>query len=277
VIKSRERFELDNDPASRGMSRHWTHNRDLLMRWRPKNIFPDGTYRLRVRSWDLDAGGNLVNDRILKTCNTTRDNYIVLTIDNRFVTSGPTCPNGHRCGAGTVHRCTAQPDTDFMEVKILHADGSETTVGACGNVPITGGDKLQIDFLAHDPDGHLSKYTLRATYGENLMVDLLSPGILGHPDSALIPSPLAAPVPPASQVGPYYGHSDAALSALDQSATAPRWDGGAIRLVTPAELVFPMTCCYQLELRAHKRTIVNCDESLWGHTNYSEYGFMIVV
>ena len=40
---------------------------------------------------------------------------------------------------------------------------------------------------------------------------------------------------------------------------------------------FPYTCCYQLELRAHKRTIVNCDQSLWGHVNLSEYSFTIVV
>ena len=44
-----------------------------------------------------------------------------------------------------------------------------------------------------------------------------------------------------------------------------------------AKAVFEESCCYQLELRAHKRTIVNCDESLWGHVNYSEYSFMIVV
>ena len=277
VVMSRERFEQENDPASWGISRFWTHHRDLLMVWRPKNVFSDGTYRLRVKSWNLDAKGNLVNERELPLCNKTEDNHITLTIDNRFLTSGPTCPNGHVCGAGTVHYCTAEPDTDFIDVKILHSDGTDTAVGACEKISIKHDDKIQIDFMAHDPDGHLSMYTLRATYGENLAINLLSPSILNHLQTTFTPSAAVAPVPPASQVGPYYGHPNATLSALDQGATRPKWYGGAIRLIALASLVFPTTCCYQLELRAHKRTIVNCDESLWGHTNYSEYSFMIIV
>ena len=86
-----------------------------------------------------------------------------------------------------------------------------------------------------------------------------------------------APVPAAAQVGPYYGHPNPALSALSQGAVSPSWQGGAIRLLVPARLAFPETCCYQLELRAHKRTIVSGDDSLWGHINYSEYSFMVVV
>lgn len=35
-------------------------------------------------------------------------------------------------------------------------------------------------------------------------------------------------------------------------------------------------CRYQLELRAHKRTIVDCGGGLWGHTNYSEYSLTVL-
>jgi hypothetical protein len=278
VIESREHFEASNDPASWGITRFWTSNRYMLMRWITTNIFDDKTYKLRVRSWNLDAGGNLINPRVLPLCNTANDNGIILTIDNRFVTSGPTCPNGHVCGSGTVHTCTAQPDTDFIAVKIIHADSTETNVGACGNVPINDTDLLQIDFMAHDPDGHLSYYTLVATYGENLVRNLLAPSILSHPASSLAPLPVAAPVPPASQVGPNYGDLNPSRSARHQGAVAPVWHGGALRLRVPAKLAFPLTCCYQLELRAYKRTIVNCEENLLvGHRNLSEYSFMIVV
>lgn len=276
VIESREHFEANNEPASWGLTRFWTSHRDLLMRWLTPNLFSDDTYHLRVRSWDV-AAGNLVNPRILPLCNTTDDNGMVLAIDNQVATSGPTCPNGHPCGSGTVHKCTAEPDTDFLDVRILHNDGTHTNVGACGNVPIQDSDLLQIDFIAHDPDGHLSYYTLRATYGDSLVNNLLSTSLLSHPASSLAASPVAAPVAPAAQVGPYYGHGNAALSALDQGASSPTWHGGAMRLVVPAKLVFPESCCYQLELRAHKRTIVSCNDSLWNHINYSEYSFMIQV
>ena len=41
------------------------------------------------------------------------------------------------------------------------------------------------------------------------------------------------PVPPAAQVGPRYGHANPAISALDQSAVAPTWNGGTITLTIP--------------------------------------------
>lgn len=277
VIESREHFEANHAPASWGMSRFWASNRNKLMRWITTNIFDDKTYKLHVKSWNLDAGGKLINPKILPLCNTTEDNRIVLTIDNQFTTSGPTCPNGHLCGSGTVHACTAQPDTDIIEVKIIHADNTETFVGACGNVSINDTDKLQVDFMAHDPDGHLSYYSLHATYGENKVRNLLHPSFLNQPGCGLT-ALTGALVPPASQVGPYYGHSNTDLSALDQGAVSPIWHGGALRLLIPAKLAFPRTCCYQLELRAYKRTIVNCVENLLiGHRNLSEYSFMIVV
>jgi hypothetical protein len=184
------------------------------------------------------------------------------------VAVGPTDTQGHPCGAGTVHTCTTEPDSGFIDVRILHAGGGVSVVGACGKTVIKPGDRLQVDFMAHDPDGHLAKYTLRATYGVNLANNLL--GYLGQPGVSLTPLP-GGPVPAAAQVGPTYAQ------ALGQGATSPTWNGGSMRLIMPAEKAFPTTCCYQLELRGHKRTIVSCSDSLWGHTNYSEYSFMVEV
>jgi hypothetical protein len=267
VVESRQHFEANNEPASWGITRlWWSQTLDLLMRWLTKGIFADGRYRLRVKSWDL-AGTNLVNPSILPLCDTKDDNGIVLTLDNRVETAGPTDLHGHDCGSGTVHTCTSEPDTEIISVKIIHADATETDVAVCGNVPIKSTDKLQIDFVAHDPDGHLAFYTLRAHYGESLVNNLLALG------GTLSPSPLApAWAPAAAQVGPSYG-----IARSAQGAIAPIWHGGAIRLtINNATLAFPETCCYQLRLRAFKRTIANCNDN-YPHRNRTEVSFMIEV
>lgn len=267
VVESRQHFEANNDPSSWGISRSWwSQTLDLLIFWRTAGIFADGRYRLRVKSWKL-AGIKLVNWQILPLCATTDDNGIVLTIDNRVVTAGPTDLHGHVCGSGTVHTCTGEPDTDIISVKIIHADATETDVAACGNVPVNNTDKLQIDFVAHDPDGHLAYYTLHAHYKVSLAPNLLT---LGGTLSPISPSPVVW-APPAAQVGPRYGQ------ARIQGAVAPVWHGGALRLtIDDATRAFPETCCYQLRLRAFKRTIANCNHS-YPHRNDTEYSFMIVV
>ena len=265
VIKSREYFETTNAPATWGMTRFWMSNLDMLMVWLTENNFADGTYYLRVKGWDLVAG-NLINPRVLPLCNTNNDNGLVLTIDNRLV--GPASGHGdpldpnHRCGTGTVHTCTLEPDTDFTAVKIL-TDGMETPVGACTNVIAKNGGTLEIDFMVYDPDGHLAYYTLIATYGENLMVDLLAVGTLSV--GAAVP-----PVPAALQIGPNYG------AARVQGAIPPVWKGGMLHLSIPIALAFPESCCYQLELRAYKRTIVSCYGG-FGHDNLSEFTFGVTV
>jgi hypothetical protein len=271
VFESRQHYESTHDPGTWGATRFWmAHNYFGLMNWRTNSPFINGEYRLRIKGWQL-VGGHLANPQILPVCSIQTPAELVLRIDNRLVgaASGhpPSTPD-HPCGSGTVHTCTLEPDTDFLAVRIVHADPSQepTPVGACGEAPLTSGDVLQVDFFAHDPEGHLAKYTLQATYGENLVVNLL-----GLPGVTLTPLG-GAPVPPAAQVGPTY------FAARDhQGALPPVWHGGAIRLEVSAHLAFPETCCYQLELRAHKRTIVGCDHSLWNHTNYSEFSFMVAV
>ena len=82
----------------------------------------------------------------------------------------------------------------------------------------------------------------------------------------------APPVPAAAQVGPDY----ATARSLPQNAAAPTWTGGAIRLTISAAVAFPESCCYQLELRAYKRTIVNCQANN-AHRNLSERRFQVTV
>lgn len=273
VVRSREHYEANNNPLSWGISRFWVANRDLLMEWLTENNFSDGTYYLRVRGWDLVAG-NLANPRILDLCGTEDDNFLVLTIDNRLeVDPGhvPAATPTHPCGSGTVHTCTLEPDTDFLAVKIIRG-ASEINIAACGNEKIQQGDILRIDFIADDQHEHLAYYSLSAIYAENLAVDLLNLG------GTLTPLG-GAPVPAALQVGPNYGTAvyGAGSTALSQGAASPVWRGGAIRLEVPAASAFPETCCYQLELIAHKRTIVGCGYSLWGHANKSTYALGITV
>jgi hypothetical protein len=269
VFETLDHYELDNPPANWGTQRIWVgFSRDQLMNWPTENNFADGTYRLRAKGWNLVAG-HLANGHTLQNCGDHGDSNIVLTIDNRFVGGGPNDAHGNPCGAGTVHTCTVEPDTGFQSVTILHDDGTQSPVIACKSATVKDTDWLQIDFWAHDPDGHLAYYTLDATYGVNLSNDLLS---LGGTLSPL----LGGAVPPAAQVGPNYGAANPAISALGQGAVSPIWRGGALRLHVKAKDAFPESCCYQLELRAHKRTIVSCDYSLWGHANLSEYSVMII-
>jgi hypothetical protein len=164
-----------------------------------------------------------------------------------------------------------EPDTDFLAVKLIRG-GTEINIASCGNERVQPGDILRVDFIADDPHNHLAYYTLNAIYAENLAVDLLALG------GTLTPLG-GASVPAAAQVGPNYGTPvyGPGTTALSQGAASPVWRGGAIRLEVPAEDAFPQTCCYQLELIAHKRTIVSCDYSLWGHANKSTYALGITV
>jgi len=260
VVESHQHFEANNDPGSWGFTRFWTSHRNRLIVWSTENNFGDGTYHLRVKSWELGAANNLIKPHLLPLCNTTDDNGIVLTIDNRIVGAGsghPTTPD-HPCGAGTVHLCTTEPDTDFIDVRI-----NGKSVKVCDIIEAKAGGTLEIDFMAHDPEGHLSFYTLIATYGENQYKNLL-----GLSSASLASIPAGNP-----KVGPTYGHARQPL----QGAVAPTWNGGNFRLtVSDLHQAFPITCAYQLELRAYKRTIVNCNDHL-PHRNRSEFSLTVKV
>jgi hypothetical protein len=271
VFETLEHYEATHLPPDWGSNRIWLgSSRDVLMRWMTEDNFSDGTYYLRLRGWNIDNAGKLINGRVLKVCDHTFENFLVLRIDNRVVINGLAQhkdSHNNPCGKDTVHLCTNEPDTAVVAVTIVHQDGARTAVSACGNEKVTSTDKLQVDFIAYDPNGHLSDYSLIVTYDVNLSRDLLNlPGKVLAPAAATVDG-----VNPASQVGPNY------TLAKTQGAVSPSWTGGVMTLTVDAtgpNGAFPETCCYQLELRANKRTIFNC---FAGHANLSEYSFGIVI
>jgi hypothetical protein len=253
VIESREHFEDHGGLAGWGASRFWLTHRDVVFVL-DSSKFQDGTYRFHVIGWHDDGGGSLsqVGEGPLPLCAMDTPNELVLTFDNRL-DPDPAHPTSatHPCGHGTIHFCVTEPDTDFISVKI----GGEE-VGPCDVVNRVLNETLEVEFLAHDPSGHLAYYELLATYGENLAVNLLE-----QPSSTLETVPPAAP---GVQVGPTYGE------ALGQGAIAPYWHGGRYLLTVSVGEAFPEPCCYQLELRAYKRTVVGCDDE-YDYWNLSQY------
>jgi hypothetical protein len=239
VVESREHFEANHDPAHWGLTRFWVANRDLLMQWLTENNFADGTYYLRLVGYTF-AGGQLGNPQILPLCDTEQNNGLILTLDN--ITS------------------PLEPADDIVDVRI-----NGISAGPCSNVDATKGGTLDVDFVAYDVDQHLAYYTLIATYGKNLAVNLLT-----APGATLKPVALGA-IPAADFVGPDYG------TARLQGAGAPNWRAGGLRLNIPdLRNAFPETCCYQLELRVYKRTVVNCDHN-YTPNKLSYYSFTVVV
>jgi hypothetical protein len=111
---------------------------------------------------------------------------------------------------------------------------------------------VEIDFLAHDPDGHLGQYMLSSNWGLSDSRELL-----GRPGVSVTPLGTAPTGWALGQASGNYG------TALTQGAVAPSWTGGRYRLTMPVTEAFPEPCCYQLELRAWKRTIIG---SKSGHT-----------
>jgi hypothetical protein len=283
VIESREHFEATHDPGNWGPGhmRLWaTDNYFLFAPWYSQNAFADATYTLQLIGWDAAGPDGVTNRRVVLQCDPadashpgTVPNQVVLRTDNRYVASGTSTTSSPTqiCGVGTVHTCTQEPNTGFSAVTIVHLDGRPpTAVTACGNVPINDTDLLQIDFVAQDPDGHLGSFTLGATYDYNLVRYLIDPGLSGGDLLHTVPGATLTPAGAGLTIGPTQ-YSEALAQGV---AASPLWHGGAFRLTINARQVFPETCCYQLELRAYKRTVVSCAGL---HENLSEYNFMIVV
>jgi hypothetical protein len=263
VFESRQHYEANN---SIGIG--WDAiNYNVMMVWLTQNNFSDGTYYLRLKGWTRAGyAGDLSDKRILPFCETAKDNYVVITIDNRVEGAGSGHPIDHPCGLGTVHVCTTEPDCNVIAVRI---DG--TPVAACGKTEASGDQTVEIDLMVNDPDGHLAYYTLSSNYSLNLTIPII---YLGGHIGTLSPGPgpnfNTSWVGPAAQVGPDYG------LALAQGATAPKWPGGTVTLSAKVKDIFPETCCYQLQLWAYKRTIVNCYYGFDGHANVSELSFTII-
>ncbi|MBZ0298445.1 MAG: carboxypeptidase-like regulatory domain-containing protein, partial [Anaerolineae bacterium] len=164
VVMSRERFEATGGLAGWNVTRFWLANRDLVVPI-DSTKFPDGTYRFRVIGWQDGGSGTLINRQVLPVCGTEIDNDLVLTFDNRVVTAIGH-PASHNCGG--VHTCTLEPDTHIEAVRI-----NGVLVEPCETIDASSG-LVEIDFLASDPDRHLAVYSLIATYGLNLSVNLLN-------------------------------------------------------------------------------------------------------
>jgi hypothetical protein len=239
VVESREHFEANHDPLSWGTTRFWVTNRDLLFNWLTATTFADDTYYLRLVGY-TEAGGVLGAPQILPLCDTEQNNGVAITIDNST--------------------SALEPAADIVDVRINGA-----SAGPCSNINASDGGTLEIDFVAYDVDSHLAFYSLIATYGKNLAVNLLS-----APGATLTPVALGA-IPAADFVGPNYG------AARIQGAASPSWRAGGLRLTIPdLGNAFPETCCYQIELRVYKRTIVSCDHN-YTPNKLSFYSLTVVV
>jgi hypothetical protein len=266
VYETRQHYDATHLPADWiwiGASRDW------LINWLTENHFSDGTYFLRVRGWNYDPGtSTLTNGHILKLCGDDIENYVVVTVDNRLVTAGPDDAHGKPCTA--VHACTDEPETAIVEIRIKHSDNSHTTLIGCGNANVAPDDKLEIDFVAHDHNGHLARLMLDTHYDVNLTKNLLT-----LPGAVLTPAVSGwEGVPPADIAVRNY------LAAVGAGATRPIWKGGVFTLsvdATGPNGAFPYTCCYLLRLEADKRTIVNCSYANNGHANVSETSFTILI
>ena len=63
-----------------------------------------------------------------------------------------------------------------------------------------------------------------------------------------------------------------------ESAVRPIWNGGNITLhIDDASKVFPITCCYLIELTVWKRNIVNCVVDSLTYYNQVHYSFTVTV
>jgi hypothetical protein len=267
VYETRQHYEATHPGTS---PFHWMDNRDLLGIWStgPSGTtltWADGTYRIRIKGYN-DAGGGHLTAVDLPPCD-PRDprNELTLTIDNRLV-GAAFHPATHPCGSPNyVHICTREPDTDILAVRIIRPGGTELIV-PCGLYEYGLNDRLEIDFYVYDPDGHLGGWTLDATFGLSEISHLTGAG-------TLLALPGVPGIPAAPQLVSNYRD---ALSAVPTPATPPTWRGGAYRLtltVAETHANFPKPCCYQLELRASKRTVVACSSTT--HDNLTEYSFML--
>ena len=130
---------------------------------------PDGVYKLRVQGYNLVAG-SLVPVTI-PSCggpdpSLNPPSEVIIAVDNRLDPDPlhATYPP-HPCGPDTVHGCITEPDTDFLQVTIVHG-ALRTPVLACGQTrwpTPTRRDSASTRTIQRD----LQSYTIWAYYGEN--------------------------------------------------------------------------------------------------------------
>lgn len=245
VVESRKHYEdrsplrWEDDPITGDpQNAYWLITNYSLLLPLDTTKFIDGTYRFRIVGWQ-ESGGGLINRRVLQVCGSEEENEFVLTFDNRVTTADAGHDPAHNCGEG-VHLCTEEPDTHILAVRI---DGAPVDI--CGTGDITPEGVLEVDFMVLDADEHLAFYDIHSKWGMSQSESLLqkagaSVSVISGGPSGWSPG----------QTSGNYG------TALSQGAAAPNWSGGTFRLTIPMDEAFPEPCCYQLVLRAFKRTIV---------------------
>jgi hypothetical protein len=252
VVETRRHYETTH-PGPWGVTRLWTgYNLDTLMNWLTAGQYDNGEHHLRLIGYRR-VGDQLVDERIVPLCGTEDDtpptaNHVVVHLDNR-TTGTPEDPSGD------------EPRAKVLDVRI-----GGLPAGPCSNIVAPAGADLDIDFVAYDVDEHLSHYTLQATFGaDEPPINLLTvPG-------ATLTGIAAGGAPAAAQVGPSYA------TALAQGAARPLWSGGGLRLHIPnIRDAFEQSCCYQIELWAYKRTIVDCNGN-HPHRDFSFYSLTVTV
>lgn len=228
LYETREHYEANNfgDWSPVGF-RFWMSTNHSLLIPVDTTKLTDGLHHFRILGFQDAGGGQFEGGKPIPLCDQQSEAHFALMVDNRVVT-----PVGHdaahNCGSG-VHTCTTEPDTHITQVRI-----NGVVVGPCDTIDAKDG-MLEIDFLAHDPDGHLGSFSLTSHYGISSAVDLVAAGSLSGGGGI---------------VGPTYAQ------ALGQGAVRPLWSGGAYTLKVDVTTAFPIPCCYLLRLEAVKRTVV---------------------
>lgn len=257
VLETRSHFEKDSplkwpsEPGSAPITALWLSTNYSLLFLLDSTKFADGTYRFHVRGWQDDGAGGLTGGDLIPMCGgeeNPQNNEFVLTFDNRTITEPALHNASHNCGEG-VHLCTPEPDTHILSVKV-----NNVVVRPCDTVAYTPDAMVEIEFLAQDEDEHLAYYVLESSWGLNQSRNLLE-----QPSAAVTPLSGASTGWRIFQKTGNYG------TALDQGETAPHWRGGRYKLTLPLTEAFPDPCCYQLELRAFKRTVVGNGSSCSGY------------
>lgn len=267
VVETRAHFESNHplkwpsEPGPAPTTALWLSQNYSLLFPLDTTKFADGTYRFRVRGWQDDAGG-LKGGDVIPMCGDDNQagNEFVLTFDNRVITAAAAHNVAHHCAEG-VHLCTTEPDTHILDVRV-----GGVTVAPCDTVAHTPGVMVEIDFVAEDADDHLAYYVLESSWGLNQSRNLLS-----RPGATVVP--MLPGTPTGWRPGQSSGNYGTAVMPLAsdplQGAVEPHWRGGRYTLSVPLVEAFPDPCCYQLELRAYKRTVV-------GHTSGC-YGYQVGV
>jgi len=259
TYESRQHYEATHPGAPWGspMGRSWVGDPDELAVISTAGIFADGAYDFRVIGYLAAGGGgpDLTTAKVLDGCGVqpNHNNQVVVRLDNR-IASFP---------ADTVHVTTTEPDCGITAVRL-----GGTTVFPCGAEPLQAGTPLEIDFFVTDPDGHLDSYSLNVKYGLNSEKDLLSTVDVGT---------LSLSAGAGVSVGPDYSNAVTPSAVPPESAIRPFWGGGSLTLhINDASRVFPITCCYLIELTVWKRNIVSCSGNL-SYYNQSHYSFTVTV